>query len=214
VLPKYRGAAPVARAIERGETESGVTVIRMTPRIDAGGMIAVAKTAIGPDETAGALEERLAEIGAPLIVESIAALEAGTAQVLPQEKTKVTKAPKLHKDDGLIDWSKPAQAVHNLVRAMQPWPTASTYWQRHGDPTHELVRIIVHRTGPVTGQATPGEVIEADGDRLVVAAGQGAVRLVTIQLAGKKPISAAEFLRGHRVVPGDFMTRPVSSTPQ
>src|ERR1700729_3930938 len=118
ILPAYRGAAPVARAIERGERETGVTVIRMTPRIDAGGMIAVARTPIDPDETAGALEARLAELGAPLIAEAVAALEAGTVRILPQEKTLVTKAPKLRKEDGLIDWSKPAQAVHDQVRAM------------------------------------------------------------------------------------------------
>src|SRR4051794_32594863 len=107
-LPAYRGAAPVARAIEHGERETGVTVIRMTPRVDAGGMLAVATTPIDPDETAGELEERLARLGAPLVVEAIAALDAGTARILPQDKAKVTKAPKLRKEDGRIDWTKPA----------------------------------------------------------------------------------------------------------
>ncbi|HEU5115219.1 MAG TPA: methionyl-tRNA formyltransferase, partial [Isosphaeraceae bacterium] len=107
ILPSYRGAAPVARAIEHGEAESGVTVIRMTPQIDAGGMIAFARTPIGPDETAGELEERLAEIGAPLIVETIPKLIDGSASILPQDLSRVTKAPKLRKESGRIDWNKP-----------------------------------------------------------------------------------------------------------
>ena len=122
VLPAYRGASPVARAIQNGDAETGVTVIRMTPRIDAGGIIAIARTEIGPDETAGELEERLARLGAPLVAQSIAALAAGPVPILPQDKAKVTRAPKLRKEDGLIDWSRPARAVHDLVRAMQPWP--------------------------------------------------------------------------------------------
>ena len=115
ILPAYRGAAPVARAIQNGETETGVTVIRMTPKIDAGGMIAFARTPIGPDETAGELEDRLAALGAPLVARSIIEVASGTAEVIPQDRSKVTKAPKLRKEDGLIDWSLPAQAIHNLV---------------------------------------------------------------------------------------------------
>jgi methionyl-tRNA formyltransferase len=207
ILPAYRGAAPVARAIENGERESGVTVILMTPRIDAGGMIAVARTAIGPDETAGELETRLAALGAPLIAETIAALEAGTARVIAQESARVTRAPKLRKEDGLIDWSRPAQAVHDKVRAMQPWPVASTSWQRRAPAGSEPVRLIIHATTPVDGQGAPGEILEAWEDRLVVAAGEGAVRILTIQREGKKPGPVAEFLRGNKVIPGDRMIR-------
>lgn len=206
VLPAYRGASPVARAIEHGDLETGVTVIRMTPRIDAGGMLAVARTPIGADETAGELEARLAALGAPLVAQAIAALEAGTATVLPQERARVTRAPKLRKEDGRIDWTKPARAVHNLVRAMQPWPTASTSWTRAAGPAREPLRLIVHRTEPLDRpEATPGEVVEAQGDRLVVAAGEGSVRLLVVQVPGKKPVPAAEFLRGHRVAVGDRM---------
>lgn len=204
ILPSYRGAAPVARAIQHGETETGVTVIRMTPRIDAGGMIAVARTPIGPDETAGELEDRLALLGAPLLAEAIAALAAGTARFLPQEKARVTRAPKLRKEDGPIVWSQTSRQIHNLVRAMQPWPVAFTSWQpREGDKT--LVRLIVHRTTPVEGQGPPGQVLESEGDRLIVATGQGAVRLLQVQLPGKKAMPVVEFLRGRHVVPGDRM---------
>ena len=200
ILPAYRGAAPVARAIERGETETGVTVIRMTPKIDAGGMMAFARTPIDPDETAGELEDRIALLGAPLVAEAIASLAAGTVKILPQDKSKVTKAPKLSKEDGRIDWSRSNLEIHNLVRAMQPWPIASTTWHRPDGP----VRLIVHQTRPVEGQGAPGRFLEADGDRLVVAAGSGAVRLLRVQLGGKKPCPAEEFLHGHRPL-GQFL---------
>ena len=146
ILPAYRGAAPVARAIQNGETETGVTVILMTPRIDAGGMIAFARTPIGPDETAGELEARLAAIGAPLVASSIAPLAAGKARIIPQDRSKVTRAPKLSKEDGLIDWSRPAQAIHNLVRAMQPWPLASTTWTSRDPASKGGLRLIIHKT--------------------------------------------------------------------
>jgi methionyl-tRNA formyltransferase len=195
----------VARAIQNGEIETGVTVIRMTRQVDAGGIIAIARTAIGPDETSGEVEERLARLGAPMVVEAAAALAAGPVPILPQDRAKVTKAPKLCKDDGVIDWSRPAHAVHNLVRAMQPWPVASTTWHARGPTQKEPVRLIVHATAIVSGEGTPGEVLEARGDRLVVAASDGAVALKIVQIAGKKPQTATEFLRGHRVEPGDRM---------
>jgi methionyl-tRNA formyltransferase len=176
----------------------------MTPRIDAGGMIAVARTPIDPDETAGDLEERLATLGAPLVVEAIAALVAGTATIIPQDKTRVSKAPKLRKDDGLIDWSKPAKSVHDHVRAMRPWPIASTVWHS-SQPGKDPLRLIVLKTQPIDGQGVPGTVIEAARDRLIVAAGSGAVAIVTVQVPGKSPMPVAEFLRGRPVAVGDRM---------
>jgi methionyl-tRNA formyltransferase len=205
ILPSYRGAAPVARAIQNGETETGVTVIRMTPRIDAGGIIALARTAIGPDETAGELETRLAELGAPLMVQAVAALAAGDIPILPQDRSKVTKAPKLRKEDGQIDWSKSARAIHNLVRAMQPWPVAFTTWNPRGSPPIDPVRLIVHKTAVVEGRGAPGEVLEAAGDRLVIATGGAAVLILVLQVPGKKPFAASEFLRGHRIEPGEVV---------
>lgn len=202
ILPAYRGAAPVARAIQRGETETGVTIIQMTPRIDAGGMLAVARAPIGPDETAGELEARLAELGAPRVVAAIAELTAGTARILPQDRSKVTRAPKLSKDDGCINWSLSAQAVHDLVRAMQPWPIARTLWHL-SEADKPPIALIVHRTALATGQGVPGTILEAAGDQLRVATGDGAVRLLTVQLPGKKALSAAEFLRGYRLLPGN-----------
>jgi len=205
VLPAYRGAAPVARAIQNGEIEAGVTVIRMNARIDAGGIIAISRTTIGPDETSGQVEKRLARLGAPVVVEAVAALAAGQVAILPQDRAKVTRAPKLRKEDGVIDWSKPAKAIHDLVRAMQPWPVASTTWHPGAPVRKEPLRIIVHATAVVPGEGKPGEVIEGRDDRLVVAAGEGAVALRVVQIAGKKPQSVPEFLRGHRIEPGDRM---------
>jgi methionyl-tRNA formyltransferase len=202
ILPRYRGAAPVARAIQNGEAETGVTVIRMSPRVDAGGMIAFATTPIEPDETSGALEDRLAVLGAPLVLAAIDSLLDGTAKVLPQDAGAVTRAPKLKKEDGRIDWTRSAQAIHDLVRAMQPWPVASTSWDRGA--VGPVLRLIVHETQVVEGSGAPGLVLEGEGDRLVVAAGQGAVRLLRVQLEGKKALSAQEFLRGHHPL-GTFM---------
>lgn len=208
VLPAYRGASPVARAIQNGDAETGVTIIRMTPRIDAGGIIAIARTPIDPDETAGELEARLAQLGAPLVAQAIAAMAAGPVPILPQEKAAVTRAPKLRKEDGLIDWSKSARAVHDHVRAMQPWPIASTTWNPRRITGRKPMRIIIHRTEVVEGSGPAGTVLEASGERLVVAAGEGAVRLRTIQFEGKKPADAAEVLRGYRIDAGDRMGPP------
>jgi methionyl-tRNA formyltransferase len=204
ILPAYRGAAPVARAIQHGESETGVTVILMSPRVDAGGMLAFARTPIGPDETAGELEDRLAHIGAPLVLQVIKDLTAGATRPIPQQKAKVTKAPKLHKDDGRIEWTRTAQQVHDLVRAMQPWPTASTYWHT-SEVSKAPLRLIVHKTALVEGQGPPGRVLEAQADRLIVAASQGAVRVVSVQVPGKKAMGVADFLRGHLVLNGDLL---------
>jgi len=205
VLPAYRGAAPVARAIQNGETETGVTVIQMTSRVDAGGMIAVARTPINPDETAGELEARLARLGAPLTVDAIDRIVAGKAEIIPQDPSLVTKAPKLRKEDGLIDWSRSALEIHNLIRAMQPWPIASTTWHPLPWTPKGPLRLIVHKTQPVDGQGEPGAVLKADGDELIVAAGEGAVRLLIVQPPSKKPMGAADFLRGHHVQVDDRM---------
>jgi methionyl-tRNA formyltransferase len=146
-------------------------------------------------------------LGAPLVAKAIADLVDGTAEIIPQVKSRVTRAPKLRKDDGLICWDRPASEIHNLVRAMKPWPIASTTFRPPGPPDREPLRLIVHRTEVVDraedNQATPGTVLEADGDRLVIAASTGAIRLHSIQIPGKKAVSAADFLRGYRLIPGD-----------
>jgi methionyl-tRNA formyltransferase len=214
LLPKYRGAAPVAWAIYHGETRTGVTIIRMTTGLDAGDMLAQEAIDILPDETAGELEARLAPLGARLARKVIAEIAVGPARGIKQDKSQVTKAPKLKKEDGLIDWTRGGVQVCNQVRAMQPWPTAYTYLQREG---HSPVRVIVTRavalvsTGGAWEYLGPGTIL-AQPERLVVRArwpgntgvgDGGLLELLELQPAGKRRMSAADFLRGHLIQPGD-----------
>jgi methionyl-tRNA formyltransferase len=199
LLPKYRGAAPINWAIYHGEPETGVTVIHMTPQLDAGPAIAQARLPIGPDDTAAELEPRLAQIGAPLVLQAIDALEAGTAQPIEQDNTQATKAPRLNKELGAIDWARPAQAIKNQIRALQPWPKSFTFWHRQGG---EPLRVIIDRVLVQDLQGSPGEVLAAEGERLIVAAGEGSLAIERIQPAGKRLLTAGEFLRGYPVRPG------------
>jgi methionyl-tRNA formyltransferase len=203
LLPKYRGAAPINWAIYHGETETGVTVIHMTPEIDAGPCIAQARTAIGPDETAVELETRLAELGARLVCEAIERMEAGSGEPLPQDPAPGQKAPRPKKADGRIYWSRPAAALKNHVRAMEPWPKTYTYWHRSDGPPVRLILGPLAILENFAANVAPGTVVEASGNRLIIAAGQGAVMPQVLQPAGKRPMPVDEFLRGHRVKLGD-----------
>lgn len=202
LLPRYRGAAPINWAIYHGEPQTGVSVIHITPRVDAGPVIAQAATAIGPDETAVDLEPRLAELGAPLVREAIEQLERGLARPIPQDPALACKAPRLKKTDGLIDWSRPAAAIRNQYRALEPWPRTYTLLPKKGGP----LRLIV---GPLEIEprqlqnVEPGTVLEAANDRLVVATGQDAIVVRGVHPAGKRPMTIDEFLRGRPLVPGD-----------
>jgi methionyl-tRNA formyltransferase len=208
LLPKYRGAAPVAWAIYHGETQTGVTIIRISVHLDAGDMLAQEAIDILPDETAGELEARLAPLGAGLAVRVIDQIAAGTAQGTKQDKSQVTKAPKLKKEHGLIDWGRSAEQICNHVRAMQPWPTAYTFLHR---PRKPPTRVIVLRTGGMavspSGPAhpAPGSFLSVRGrDELWVSTGgNGVVNIRELQPAGKRAMAAAEFLRGHPLQPGD-----------
>ena len=203
LLPKYRGAAPINWAIYHGETETGVSVIHMTPNVDAGPIIAQAATPIHPDETAVELEARLAEIGAWLMIRAIDTLKEGRIEAIPQDPALASKAPRLKKTDGLIDWNRPANAIRNHIRAMEPWPKTYTFWHRESGPPLRLILAPVTVLSRNPKAASPGTVIEAARDRLVVAAGEGAVLIHGVQPAGKRMLSVREFLNGHRVRPGD-----------
>ena len=207
LLPKYRGAAPVAWAIYHGEQRTGVTVIKMSVRLDAGDMVAQEAIDILPDVTAGQLEARLATVGARLAVEVIEQIAAGTQRGAKQDASQATKAPKLTKEHGVIDWTRPAHDVVNHIRAMQPWPTAYTYFKRADQPPVRLIvyKAQVHDSSDQT-DASPGQVIvgPTESGRLVVTTGQGsAIELLELQPAGKRRMSSAEFLRGHRPRAGD-----------
>ncbi len=206
LLPKYRGAAPINWAIYYGDTETGVTTIWMSPQIDAGPCLLQARLAIGDDETAAELEPRLAAIGAPLVLETIEAIESGNVRPLPQDKDLASRAPRLKKHNGAIDWTRPARAIKNQVRAMEPWPRSFSFWLRASGPP---VRLIVERVAVVDSSlspaAAPGTVLTAASHELIVAAGEGAVVIERIQPAGKRSLSTEEFLRGYPVHEGDHM---------
>lgn len=200
LLPKYRGAAPINWAIYHGDKETGVTVIHMTPRIDAGPAIASAVFPIGPEDTAITLEPRMAELGAPLVLQAIEAVAASTATPIPQDPQQATRAPRLRKEDGAIDWMRTAEQIRNQVRAFVPWPKSFTFWHRpEGEPLRLIVdwaTIVPDRTG------SAGTILEA-GERLIIATGQGALQIDKLQPAGKRVLSTAEFLRGYPVKPGE-----------
>lgn len=207
LLPRYRGAAPIAWAIYHGETMTGVSIIRMSVYLDAGDILATVSTPINPEETAGELEARLAPLGAALAVEVIDRLSQGPLQGTKQDKALATKAPKLQKEHGLIDWSRPAQAVCNQIRAMQPWPTAYTFLQR---PGHEPLRLILFKARPAREltlnlrDSHPGTLLaSASRQQLFVETGAGDhVEVLELQPAGKRRMSAGDFLRGYPIQPG------------
>ncbi len=210
LLPKYRGAAPVAYAILNGETRTGVTILRVTPQLDAGEMLAQETVDIGPSETAGELEARLAPIGARLAVDVARKLAAGpvSGETQDQEVAKRFRAPKLKKEQGLIDWSKPADEIARQVRAMQPWPTAYTFLHR---PGKEPMRVIVTRAmmayGPYANEAPPGSILVYANTRNIMFIKSGNqvldwIAVYELQPAGKKRMTAEEFIRGYPVVDG------------
>jgi len=203
LLPKYRGAAPINWAVYHGEKETGCSVIHMTPRVDAGPVIAQGTVPVDPNETAEELEHRLAEIGFWLVRRAIDSLESGELQALPQNPALASSAPRLKKTDGLIDWSRTAEQVRNQVRAMEPWPKTYSFLHRAAGPTARLILGPVSVTDESEPNTPPGTVLEVTEDKIVVAAGRGQVVLTTLQPAGKRLMTVSEFLRGNAVRPGD-----------
>ncbi len=209
LLPKYRGAAPVQWAVLNGDAETGNTVIQMTAGLDAGPCLAQQRVAIDPDETAGELEDRLANLGAQAVVAVINNLAAGTAEPVEQEHTAASKAPRLSKQDGLIDWAHSASAIKNRVLAMSPWPRAFSFWQIEG---REPLRVAIDMVGIVDDTPAtpvvpaPGAVEIARDGRMVMGTGDGLLEIIRLQPAGKRVMTGEEFLRGYaggRFVMGD-----------
>jgi methionyl-tRNA formyltransferase len=190
-LPRWRGAAPIQRAIMAGDQRTAVMVMRMEEGLDTGPVALSEFVPIGPDTTAGELHDKLSERGAALIVDALAKLEAGALETVPQPENGVTYAAKIDKKESQIDFSKPAAEVHNHVRGLSPFPGA---WLEATPPGGKPERIKVLRTARVeSGSGQPGEVID---DKLSIACGNGAIRLVEVQRAGKRAMSADEFQRG------------------
>ena len=203
LLPKYRGAAPVNWALYHGETETGVTVFHIRPKVDSGPCLAQTRLAIDPDETAVELEARLAELGAPAVCWVIDELETGRAEAQEQDPARSSRAPRLKKADGAIDWTRPATAIRNHVRAMEPWPKTFSFWHRErGEPLRLILGPV--NVVPRTVDVPPGTVLEATAGRLVVAAGQDALLAEQIQPSGKRMLAADEFLRGYPARVGEL----------
>jgi methionyl-tRNA formyltransferase len=197
LLPRYRGAAPINKAIMDGEEATGVTTMLMDVGLDTGPMLVKKSLPIGLEDTAGLLHDRLAELGAEAMGETLSRLCAGTLNPEPQDDALSTYAPMLKKEDGRIDWSRPAAEVHNRVRGLDPWPGA--YTSLDG----EVLKIA--RTLPEAGMGAPGTVVSADANGVCIACGDGVLRIRELQLPGKKRLGAAEFLRGRPLPPGTRM---------
>jgi len=199
LLPRWRGAAPINRAVMAGDAQSGVTVMKMDEGLDTGGMAMMERVAIGPDMTAGELHDRLAAIGGDLMHRALGALERGSLQIVPQPNEGVTYAEKIDKAETRIDWSRPAQDVHNHIRGLSPFPGA--WFEMPGDKGPARVKGL--RSTLSDGSGAPGTVLD---DNLAIACGNGAIRILELQRAGKQPMKADEFLRGTKLARGTVLT--------
>ena len=197
LLPKYRGAAPVHRAVIDGEAETGVTIMRLVRELDAGDMIAKVKRPIGPDDTSDVVERDLAELGATLLVDVVDRMAEGPVAEERQDFMMASYAPRLTKEEGLIDWALPPTYIHNRVRGLYPWPHAYTYLDGH--------RLILLQTQVDDEPSTepPGTVVAVNRDGFHVATGHGGrVAVLRLQPEGRRPMTVREFLAGHPIRPG------------
>jgi methionyl-tRNA formyltransferase len=203
LLPRYRGAAPVHRAIMAGEPETGVTIMRVVKALDAGPMLAEARRSIGGNETSIEVEHDLAAMGASLLVATLDRLARGAVPETPQDESAASYARRLTKADGLIDWSQPAARVHDQIRGLHPWPHAHSFLQGS--------RLILLRSvaSVAAAGAPPGTLLAAGGSELQVATGAGVVKLTEVQVEGKRPMNVQDFLAGHRLRAGDRFTARV-----
>jgi methionyl-tRNA formyltransferase len=208
LLPKYRGAAPIHRAIINGETRTGLTTMRIDAGLDTGPTLLKFETEIGLDETAPQLYARLSEAGAPLVIETLRGLDGGTVSAAPQDNSQASFAPPLKKEEGRIDWSLPAQQIYNRIRGLQPWPGAFTsfrgkncaIWGHAASKPHPLAS---STASPAAATHAPGEILAAGGNVSVACGESTALQLEFVQLEGRKHITALEFANGARLTPGD-----------
>jgi methionyl-tRNA formyltransferase len=211
LLPRHRGAAPVQWAIRSGDAVSGVSVIHMTPALDAGHVIVARSTPVGPRETAAELEPRLAALGAGAVIDAIERMQAALAATgsvaeigIPQDAAQATRAPRLAKQDGVVDWTLPAAALERLRRALEPWPRLTTFLTRGDGQRQRLVLDDVEvLPAAELGPVPPGTVLDTSGGRIVVACGGGtAVAITRVVPEGRRAMTAADFLRGSPLLPG------------
>jgi methionyl-tRNA formyltransferase len=203
LLPKYRGAAPIHRAVMAGDAETGVTIMRVVKALDAGPTILKVVHPIGDDDTSADVERAVAGLGAQTLVDVVDLMAAGRAVEVPQDNAQATYAPKIERADGIVEWSRSAREIHNQIRGLHPWPHAHS--DLEGERTILLQSAVENETGG--GETVPGTVFEAHGDRLVVGTGRGLLRVLMLQREGRRPVSAREFLAGRHVAPGARFTR-------
>jgi len=194
LLPKYRGAAPINRAVMDGATETGVTTFFLKEKVDTGDVILQKRMSIGPNETAGEVHDRMKHLGAEAVVETVQQIDAGTVATTPQNDVEATPAPKIHTEECEIPWDQPAAAVHNHIRGLSPYPGAWT--------EHDGTRLKIYRSRRAAGSGAPGTVLDAT-DRLIIACGDEAVEAVTIQQPGRSRLAAPDFLNGYDLHVGD-----------
>lgn len=203
LLPRYRGAAPIHRAVAAGDTVTGVTIMRVVRALDAGAMLASVRRPIGPDDTSEDVERDLARSGAALLVETVERLAHGPIPEEPQDESRASYAPRLSKEDGLVDWTQPAGRIHDQIRGMRPWPAAYSYV--NGERLI-LLRSTVDETSSPVGE--PGTIMAARGEILRIATGAGTLLVRELQSEGKRPMGTREFLAGRRLTPGDRLGSP------
>ncbi len=200
LLPKYRGAAPVQWAVINGDTETGITTMLMDEGMDTGAMLLQDRVPILPDDTAGTLAPRLAELGGRLLVETIRQLKAGAMTPRTQDHSQATMAPLLKKEDGIIDWTSRAQSIANRIRGLSPWPGAYTF---HGPERWNIWKAVAVAE-PAQGQ--PGTVVAVTKQSIRVSTGNGLLEIFEIQTANSKRMSVGQFLAGHRLSPGEQLS--------
>lgn len=214
LLPRHRGAAPVQWAIREGDAVSGVSVIHMTPALDAGNVIVACSTPVGGRETAAELEPRLADLGAGAVIDAVQRMQAAVAATgtvagigIPQDAAKATRAARLSKQDGVVDWSLPAATIERLRRALEPWPRLTTFFTRGDGQRQRLVLEEVEvATHPDAAAAAAGSVLDTSAGRIVVACGGGtAVAITRVVPEGRRGMPAADYLRGSPLLPGAML---------
>ncbi|MGH8175174.1 MAG: methionyl-tRNA formyltransferase [Steroidobacter sp.] len=193
LLPRWRGAAPIQRAILAGDETTGVTIMQMDAGLDTGPLLLERSTPIRERETAASLHDRLATLGAEALLTGLESVAAGTAQLRVQPSQGITYASKIHKEEALIDWSRPAIEIDRQVRAFDPWPIAETRWRGQQLRVWEAVRL------QCSASAAPGTVVASSAEGIDVATAAGVLRLLRLQLPGRKPLHAAEFVKAHRL---------------
>lgn len=200
LLPKYRGAAPINWAILNGENQTGVTIQKMALGLDAGDIINQQMVTIGPQETSIQLRDRMAQAGVELLVRTLNEIDVGKYRLIPQQESQVTYAPKLTKEMGRIDWNKSAQEIHNQIRGLQPWPGAFTHYEG------KLLKILEAQPSQPPGLRRAGSLVDIGKQGIVIACGQGGLLVKRLQLEAGKPVSAYDFIQGHRLTLADHFS--------